>query len=377
MSARKRKGPLARSAAAAEAVLRAAGHAPLLPGALAAGSELLLGGGGFVDLKDRVTPRYALACVAMKQRMVGLVSTGFLPHGVAVDPLNPNRVVTFEKIGPGCSEIDLAGGAITRELAPTEGRWFYGHGAFSPDGRLLYSTETENSRERGVIGVRDAATLEYLGEFPTFGENPHDCHLVDGGRVLLITNGGGALGTAMRPCVTFVEVETRKLLDKFELESERFNTGHLALAGDGRLVVVSAPRKGLTEADLGAVSMMRGREGLRTMADPAPVVARMLGEALSVEVHEASGTVAVTHPSGGMVTFWSLEDARLLKVLELPRARGLALTRDGERFILSHGVSADVVEIDPVSLEPVPASGLARSFLTGSHLFNWNRLSAH
>jgi len=165
VSARKRKGPLAQSAAAAAAVLRAAGHAPPAPDVMRADGELLLGGGGYVDLKDRVTQRFALACVEFSRRSVGLVPTEFLPHGVAVDPLHPTRVVAFEKIGPGCCEIDLAGGELTRSIAPTEGRWFYGHGAFSPDGRLLYSTETVNGVERGVIGVRDAATLEYLAGF--------------------------------------------------------------------------------------------------------------------------------------------------------------------------------------------------------------------
>jgi len=308
-------------------------------------------------------------------RRVGLTPTTFLPHGVAVDPLNASRIVAFEKIGPGCAEIDLASGRVTRGIAPAEGRWFYGHGAFSSDGQLLYSTETVNARESGVIGVRDAKTLAYLGEFPTYGENPHDCQLIDAGRVMVVTNGGGALGTDMRPCVTYVEVESRRLLEKQELSSDRFNTGHLALGGPEALVIVSAPRKGLSEQDLGAVSLRRGRDALRTVTEPAAVAARMLGEALSVEIHEPTGVAAVTHPAGGMVTFWSLEDFALRKVLDLPRPRGLALTSDGRRFLLSYGETAELVEVDPDSLEVLPGTDLHQSFLTGSHLFNWNRLA--
>jgi hypothetical protein len=44
-------------------------------------------------------------------------------------------------------------------------RHFFGHGAFSSDGRLLYSTENDYEGARGVIGVRDADR-----EFPTVGE---------------------------------------------------------------------------------------------------------------------------------------------------------------------------------------------------------------
>jgi hypothetical protein len=372
----RRKVSLADSAAAARAALRTAGHAPPAPGAPPADGDLILGGGGFVDPGDLKTQHFAFARVDLAARRVGLTPTTFLPHGVAVDPLDATRVVAFEKIGPGAAEIDLASGRVTRGIRPAEGRWFYGHGAFSPDGKILYSTETVNARESGVIGMRDAKTLAYLGEFPTFGENPHDCHLIEDGTVLVVTNGGGALGTDMRPCVTYVEVGSRRLLEKLDLRSERFNTGHLSLGAEDALVVVSAPRKGLTEQDLGAVSLRRGKERLRTMTQPADIAARMHGEALSVEIHEPSGVAAVTHPNGGMVTFWSLAELKLLKVLELPRPRGLALTRDGSQFILSYGETAEVVRVDPESLEPLPGTRLSQSFLTGSHLFNWNRLAS-
>lgn len=368
----RRKASLGDSATAARLALRTAGHPAPAPGAPSAQADLILGGGGFVG--ERGTQHFAFARVDVAARRVGLTPTTFLPHGVAVDPLDASRVMAFEKIGPGCAEIDLASGRVTRGVRPAEGRWFYGHGAFSPDGKLLYSTETVNARESGVIGVRDARTLAYLGEFPTFGENPHDCHLIENGKVLVVTNGGGALGTDMRPCVTYVEVDSRRLLEKLDLQSERFNTGHLTLGGEDALVVVSAPRKGLTEQDLGAVSLRRGKERLRTMTEPAHIAARMHGEALSVEIHEPSGIAAVTHPNGGMVTFWSIAELKLLKVLDLPRPRGLALTRDGRYFILSYAESAELVLVDPGTLEPVPGTGLHQSFLTGSHLFNWNRL---
>jgi hypothetical protein len=240
---------------------------------------LLVGGGSFVDPADQTTQRFVFSQADFGGGEIALTATAFLPHGIAIDPLNPNRLVTFQKIGPGCCEIDLIARTVTRTIVPTEGRWFYGHGAFSSDGKLLYSTETVNSEERGVIGVRDAATFEYLGEFPTFGENPHDCHLIEGGKVLLVTNGGGALDSQRQPCVTWVEIDSRKLLDKREIGSERFNTGHLCLAGDGGLAVVSAPRKGLTDKDLGAVSLGRSHERLRTMQEPQPVTSRMIGEA--------------------------------------------------------------------------------------------------
>jgi uncharacterized protein len=337
--------------------------------------ELLVGGGSYVDPADQATQRFVFSQADFGTGEIALTPTTFLPHGIAIDPHNPNRLVTFQKIGAGCCEIDLAARSVTRTIAPTEGRWFYGHGAFSSDGKLLYSTETVNSEERGVIGVRDAATFEYLGEFPTFGENPHDCHLVAGGKVLLVTNGGGALDSPLRPCVTWVDIDSRKLLDKRPLESERFNTGHLCLAADGGLAVVSAPRKGLTDKDLGAVSLGRSHERLQTMQEPVPVTSRMIGEALSVAIHEPSQIVAVTHPFGDMVTFWSMRTFDFLKKLDLQRARGVTLTQDGKNFLVTYGPATDVVEIPPGTLAPARDSVLTQSFLSGSHVFNWTRMT--
>jgi uncharacterized protein len=337
--------------------------------------ELIVGGGSFIDPVDRTTQRFVFSQVDLGSGEVGLTYTAFLPHGIAVDPLDPGRLVTFQKIGPGCCEIDLRTKQVTRVIAPKDGRWFYGHGAFSADGKLLYSTETINSEERGVIGVRDATTLQYLGEFPTYGENPHDCHLIENGKVLLVTNGGGALDTPMRPCVTWVEIDSQRLLDKRELASERFNTGHLCLSPSEGLIVVSAPRKGLTEKDLGAVSIRRSDAALRTMGEPADITARMLGEALSVAIHEPSGTAAVTHPGGNMVTFWSMRTLAFIKMMELPYARGVTLTQNGENFVVSYGLSADVIQVAPASLTLDRDSNLSQSYLSGSHVFNWSRLT--
>lgn len=370
---RRTRATNSQAAGAAAAALRAAGN-PQRTGAPRPDVDLVLGGGSFLDPKDGKTQRFVLSVVEPAETRVSLVPTSFLPHGIAVDPLRPTRIVAFEKIGPHALEIDLERGEAARDILPAEGRWFYGHGAFSADGRLLYSTETVRDEERGVIGIRDAASLEYLGEFPTYGENPHDCELIEGGTVLVVTNGGGPANSGKQPCVSYVEVSSRRLLEKVELSDPRFNAGHLAVFGKGSLIVVSAPRKGLSDNDLGAVSIRRDREALCTMTEPGDVTARMAGEALSVQVHQPTQSAAVTHPLGTMVTFWSLRDARLERALDLPRARGLALTLDGERFLVSYGTSAELRFIDPVRMQLDGAPGVSRSFLSGSHLFNWSRI---
>jgi hypothetical protein len=138
---------------------------------------------------------------------------------------------------------------------------------------------------------------------------------------------------------------------------------------------VSAPRKGLTDKDVGAVSLGRTHDHLQTMQEPRPVTSRMYGEALSVAIHEPTQIAAVTHPFGDMVTFWSMRTFDFLKKLELPRARGVTLTQDGRNFIVSYGPTTDVVEIAPGTLAPARDSMLTQSYLSGSHIFNWTRMT--
>jgi len=64
-----------------------------------------------------------------------------------------------------------------------------------------------------------------------------------------------------------------------------------------------------------------------------------------------------------------------LKKIELPRARGVTLTQDGSNFIVSYGPTTDVVEISPNTLTPVRESVLTQSYLSGSHVFNWTRMT--
>ncbi len=219
-------------------------------------------------------------------------------------------MAAFEKHGPGACELDLGARAVRRPIATAPHRSFYGHGAYSLDGAVLFATETVRETRAGVLLARDADTLAVLGEVPTHGLAPHDCTLRPDG-VMVVTNGGGAIGDddpAARPCVTWVELATGKLLERLTLASPRYNTGHLALGDAGALAVVSAPRDGLAPSThRGALTLRApGREAL-TMEAPRPVVDRMLGETLSVLLDAARDLVAATNPLGDLLSFWRVD----------------------------------------------------------------------
>ena len=157
------------------------------------------------------------------------------------------------------------------------------------------------------------------------------------------------------------------------LTNDRLNTGHIGIAKDGSLVVASAPRDGLDKTELGGVSIRPNGEQMETITTPNETVRSMTGEALSVIIHNARNIAAVTHPDGNMVTFWSVSDRRLLKVIRLERPRGVTLTLDEKTFVISYGADTSIMLVDAESLSTKPDENIALTYLSGSHIYNWSK----
>ena len=333
---------------------------------------LLIGPGRFLT-KDTGTTAFVLCLFDLDSGENRSMDTTFFGHGLAPHPLERHRAVLFEKRGLGCCEVDLVANRVTRPITTKEGRAFYGHGAFSRDGSLLFATETRLDTHEGLVSIRDGKTFADLGEFPTYGKNPHDLKLIDDGKTLLMTNGGATVEDPEgAPNVSFVDVSSTKLLEKLAFETPRINAGHLALSRNRDLVAVSAPRDGLPKTALGGVTIQRGGQGpFVTMSEPSEVISRMVGESLSLCIHEATGVVGVTNPDGNIVTFWDLKEERLVKTLDVPAPRGLTQTLDGEYLALGYGAGTMTL-VSPKTLEPVTEHRVPQSLLSGSHLFTWD-----
>lgn len=332
----------------------------------------LLGCGNQVNVQTQ-EKRFVLSIVDLDADSPNprVVPMDFQGHGYAPDPRDPYKMVIFEKHGAGCCEFDLAKGEVTRKLTAVKGAQFYGHGAFSPDGKTLYATESMiQDGYRGLISVRDGTTFELKGEFPTFGAAPHDCQLIENGKVMAITNGGGKLDGA-KPCVTYVDVEKRELIEKLEFESEKLNAGHLLIGKKGDLAVASARREGLPEDALGALSVRPKGGKFKTLTSPEDTWKKMVGETLSLAFNEETRVVGATNPYGNVVTFWNLDTGELTKeYAKAKQPRGIALTLDNAYFVLSYGKEDVAVGFfDAKTLEPVPGSKFTTAPISGSHLF--------
>lgn len=353
-------------------VLLATGAYPLInQSAFSQSLSIRVIGGGQFKYSAEGELQSVISVLDLSKQQPVTTKTTFLPHGIHRNPNNPDVFAVFEKKGSGACEFNIKQNKVVRAIKTQPERYFYGHGAYSNDGKLLFATETDLNSMNGVIAIRDASTLEYLGEFPSFGKEPHECQLINQGKTLMVTNAGGEVG-GDSPCVTMIDVVSRKLLKKVQLSNSQINTGHAGISKQGELVVVSAPRVGSADGRLGGVSIGEvSAEGERILIEhidkPEKVVKRMHGEALSIAIH---GDIAgVTHPEGDMITFWSLKRKTLIKAIHVPYPRGIAFISDKKQFLISYGREANVVLIDSEGLRVRKASVINKTFITGSHLF--------
>lgn len=329
-------------------------------------------------MRHRVTGEMVYHLARLDLDQVGsqpdTIALTFLAHGITPSPHQPNLYLLFEKHGPGCCAVDLERGEVTKSIpASAPSREFYGHGTFTADGSAMLCTETDvQDRRKGYIAIRDPHTFEYLGDMPSFGLAPHDCMWTADGSTLVVANGGGAVGDGDGPCITYLDVKAQRLLERVDVPDPNLNAGHLAMSSGDDLALVSAPRDGLDPRQhRGGLSVRPAGGALRSVNEPAEVMAMWKGETLSVAIHEPTRTVGATNPLGLVVAFWNLDTGEPRKHLRVPNPRGLALSLHGDEFILNFGDPPRTARIDAKTLTPVDAPGNQRGYLsmaTGSHI---------
>ena len=149
-------------------------------------------------------------------------------HAMAFHPAQPYMVVFARRPGRFAVVIDDDQGVALYRIDAARGRHFYGHGAFSPDGQILFATENDYESGQGVVGLYDARDgYRRVGEYPSHGTGPHELILMPDGRTLAIANGGIRThpdhGRAklnldsMTPSLVFTDMADGRHLDQADL----------------------------------------------------------------------------------------------------------------------------------------------------------------
>ncbi|EPX80276.1 DUF1513 domain-containing protein [Litoreibacter arenae] len=265
-------------------------------------------------------------------------------HAAAGHPSRPEAVAFARRPGTFAVVIDCVTGRQTAVLNAPEGRHFYGHGAFSADGSLLYTTENDFEAGRGRVGVWDAASgYARIGEWDSGGIGPHDIKRLPNSDILVVANGG--IDThpdtgrtklnlpTMRPNLAYIDqgvvVETAELSRDMHKNSIR----HLAVSGDGTVVFGMQWQGDDTPPPLVGLHRMGGAITLPHGTDET--ARAMDGYIGSIAFAENGKAIAVTSPRGGRIQVFD------------PETLGLSYTK----------TSADVCGVAPSGRQFITTSG--------------------
>jgi hypothetical protein len=256
-------------------------------------------------------------------------------HAAAAHPERPEAVAFARRPGTFAIVIDCARGRETALLEAPPRRHFYGHGAFSSDGTILYTTENDLETLEGRIGLWDAGnSYARIGDIPSGGIGPHDLLRLPGTETLVVANGGMATHpdsgrvtlnlATMRPNLAYVEPDGVQVeMVELPLEMRRNSIRHLAVAEDG-LVAAAMQWQG-PEADHPPLLFTHRRgEEPRLMAASESEQRLLDHYAGSVAISGDGREIAITSPRGGRLHRFLRQDGSFLGSVAIPDVCGVA-----------------------------------------------------
>lgn len=268
-------------------------------------------------------------------------------HDITISREAGRGVVFARQPGTFAVVFDPTGKQAPVTLTSVAGRHYYGHGVFSPDGRLLYATESDFEAAQGVVGIYDASDgYRRIGEFPTYGTGPHEMLLMPDGVTFVVANGGiethPDFGRAelnietMDPSVVFIDRRDGRLVGQLRLDAglHQLSIRHMAIDGRGR-VWFGCQYKGAPGDSPQLVGYATMDGAINLIELPPGTLADLRNYVGSVAASADGTTVAVSSPEGDLLVAIDVEGKRPVLVETLRNGCGLAA--DGGGFIATSG----------------------------------------
>jgi hypothetical protein len=264
-------------------------------------------------------------------------------HAAAPTPDGTGLVMVARRPGTWLALLDLADGRWRRQARLPSGRHVYGHAVYGPAGRL-YVCENDIDSGEGRIAVYDAA-LTRIADFASGGIGPHQLLFADG--ALVVGNGGNVTHPAsgrevlnladMKPNLSWLDPADGRVLRQVALPPRwhQLSLRHLAPVGDGRIAVAGQHQGPASERP--PLLAIADADGLHPVEVPDTVSRRWRNYAGSVAVDVSGTFAAVSHPRGGLVTFYRLDRPAYLGMWAIPDACGVAPAPAAGRFWISDG----------------------------------------
>eukprot|EP00913_Durusdinium_trenchii_P027001 g25336.t1 len=254
---------------------------------------------------------YGIATVTERGEIVDRIALPARAHGMAFSAATGRAVAFARRPGTFAMVFDPSRQVEPVVISAPEGRHFYGHGHFSPDGRLLYASENDFDNSRGMIGIYDAHdSFRRVGEFDACGIGTHDMTVSDDGSLLVIANGGiethPDFGRTklnldrMEPSLVLLDARSGALIQKHVLPASlrQLSTRHLDISENDRIWFACQWEGARNEAPP-LVGWFSKGEALAFVSLPAETTARLGNYVGAIAVNRREGLVGLTSPVGG------------------------------------------------------------------------------
>ncbi|SNY89998.1 hypothetical protein SAMN04515647_0139 [Cohaesibacter sp. ES.047] len=290
-------------------------------------------------------------------------------HAAAAHPERPQAVAFARRPGNFALVIDCAAGKTRQILEAPKGRHFYGHGAFSADGRHLFTSENDFESIKGVIGIwKVGDTYERIGEFSSGGLGPHDIKLMPDRTHLVIANGGiethpdsdrAKLNiSTMEPNLSYVSLDG-EIVDQMSLPHDMHKNSirHLSVGEDGVVAFAMQWQGDIHESpELLGLHSIGGKP--RLMETGLAAHGRLQGYLGSVAYSAKKQLVAVTSPRGSVLYIYDASTGKHVSTIKEADVCGVAMYHD--EIYLTSGTGI------------VSKSDVKREAWRQSHPCNWD-----
>ncbi len=277
-----------------------------------------------------------------------LTSQAVPVRGHAVLPLADGRVLLFgRRPAFECAVVSFTDTAIpSTPIATVADRHFNGHGCLTADGKVLFTTENDYAGKRGVLGLRDSQNWQVLGEYNTYGLDPHDLQLLPDGKTLVVANGGIETHPdfgrrklnreSMQPSLVYLDTDTGRKIDEYRLPDRLLSIRHLTVTAAGDVGVALQYEGDLYHTQPASLVAWQAQGGALELLDiPAETVPLFQGYMADIAHAPQQGILACSSPRGNHTTVWSTRERRFLHAWQLPEPSGIAFLAEEQAFLVS------------------------------------------
>ena len=272
-------------------------------------------------------------------------------HDSVLHPIRSQVLFFSRRPGRDIYCVDYQSQRLVHTLQAKAGHHFYGHGCFSADGKLLFTTEnpfhlSRSNGHEGVIGIYDSVDYQRLGEMPSGGIGPHQLKMMPDQNTLVVANGGIFTHPAlpreklnldsMQSSLAYIDASEGKLIERYFPQDPQMSIRHLDCGAQNQ-VVMGVQYQGPAFESRPLVLSHKGEDQLHALVANKSIWQSHAQYIASVAIDGQREIALTSAPRGGVVDCWDLKLGKHKQQFNIRDAAGLSFNSKQQKFMISNG----------------------------------------